>query len=163
MRKRVPALPYLSGVGEGAGTGCEQMGPCLYGTGDRSRPCVQLRILLNPGVGLGVFQSESQKVSSVGTVQSPPQNHGPPWAWSSDGPSAETAGLVSAAVTEPTALPGATSQAAGAGKELIGASLWRGGVEAGAAYPVRVPGQKDKKYWPMDAAIGGSIAGFLAD
>lgn len=61
MRKWVPALPYLSGVGEGAGTGCEQMGPCLYGNGDRSRPCVQLRILLNPGVGLGVFQSESPK------------------------------------------------------------------------------------------------------
>lgn len=74
MRKWVPALPYLSGqdkgasseVGEGAGTGCEQMGPCLYGAGDRSRPCVQLRILLNPGVGLGVFKVSLQKVSSVG-------------------------------------------------------------------------------------------------
>lgn len=145
-----PPLPFWadkeasSEVGEGAGTGCEQMGPCLYGAGDRSRPCVQLRILLNPGVGLGIFKVSLQKVSSVGTVQRPPQNHGPPWAWSSDGP------LVPRHFTE-------------AGEELICAFLWRGGVEARGCYPVCVPGQVHTKTRIMDAAIGRSIAGFLAD
>lgn len=60
-RKWVPALPYLSGqdkgasseVREGEGRGCEQMGPCLDGAGDRNRPCVQLRILLDPRGGIG--------------------------------------------------------------------------------------------------------------